>query len=279
MCRWLAYSGTPIPLASLISRPENSLIHQSRASRLGYEAVNADGFGVGWYADGNSAPALFRSLQPAWADPNLEDLAEHVVSGHFVAHVRATTGTPVQPTNCHPFRHGNWLWAHNGLIRDFAAVKRDLVLAIAPDLFPLIQGTTDSEVMFHLALTFGLQDDPIAAVAAMAGFVEEVGRAHGVEHPLQMTVVTTDGESTWAFRYSSERESRSLFFTRDARTLRALHPEIERLQGISDETRLVVSEPLVALEDVWVEMPEAHVGVVRPGEAHLLPFAPVPSAT
>jgi hypothetical protein len=38
----------------------------------------------------------------------------------------------------------------------------------------------------------------------MVAFVEERGHAHGVEHPLQMTVATTDGESLWAFRYSSE---------------------------------------------------------------------------
>ncbi len=275
MCRWLAYSGSPIPMANLITKPVNSLIHQSRDAQMGATAINADGFGVGWYAPGNPEPALFRSLQPAWGDPNIEEITEHVESGMFIAHIRATTGTPVQQTNCHPFRHGTWLWAHNGLVREFAKVKRDLVLAIEPDLFPSIQGTTDSEVMFYLAQTFGLADDAPTAVARMVGFVEDVGRAHGVEHPIQMTVATTDGVNLWVFRYSSEHASRTLFFTRDTATLRQLHPEIEGLRHVSDETRLVVSEPLLPLPDAWVEVPESHCGIVRPGDDELIPFEPI----
>jgi len=278
MCRWLAYSGSPIRMGSVITEPVNSLIHQSRDAQLGATALNADGFGVGWYVPGQVEPALFRSLQPAWGDPNIEEITRHVESGTFIAHVRAATGTPVQQTNCHPFRHERWLWAHNGMIREFPKVKRDLVLAVEPGLFPAVQGTTDSEVMFYLALTFGLADDPPAAVARMAGFVEDVGRGHGVEHPLQMTVATTDGQCLWVFRYSSEGASRSLFFTRATSTLCELHPEIEALRQVSDETRLVVSEPLVPLADAWVEVPESHCGVVRPGDDQLLPFVPVAPA-
>ena len=104
-------------------------------------------------------PALFRSVQPAWADANLGELARHIRSPLFLAHVRATTGTPVQQTNCHPFRCGHWLWAHNGGIREFATVRRDLLFAVDPELFPGIAGSTDSEVMFYLALTFRLEQD------------------------------------------------------------------------------------------------------------------------
>ena len=93
---------------------------------------------------------------------------------------------------------------HNGLIRDFHEVKRDLVLEVDPSLYPAIEGSTDSEVFFFLALTLGLEDDPPAAVEHAVGLIESVGRRHGVEHPIQMTVATTDGRSVWAFRYSSE---------------------------------------------------------------------------
>jgi hypothetical protein len=98
--------------------------------------------------------------------------------------------------------------------------------------------------MFHLALTFGLEDDPVAAVERMVGFVEETGRNHGIEHPVQMTVATTDGRTVWAFRYSSEGDSRSLYFSTRMDTLKALHPESAELAALSDETRVVVSEPL-----------------------------------
>ena len=76
-----------------------------------------------------------------------------------------------------------------------------------------------------------------------------------------MTVATTDGESVWAFRYSSEHQSRSLFFSTDVATLRQLHPEVEVLQRVGDETRLVVSEPLRDLQGAWNEVPESSVGV------------------
>jgi glutamine amidotransferase len=272
MCRWLAYTGSTLPIENVVSRPANSLIHQSRAAAMGAEAINADGFGVGWYAPGDPVPALFRSVQPAWADPNLEELARHIHSPLFVAHVRATSGTPVQQTNCHPFRHGRWLWAHNGVVRDFHAVKRDLVLAIDPQLYPDIVGSTDSEVLFHLALTLGLRDDPAAAVERMIDHVESVGRDLGVEHPLQMTVVTTDGVTVWAFRYSSERQSRTLFCSQEVDALRRLHPEIQVLREVSEQTRIVVSEPLSDLPGAWVEVPESHYLVIGPDQDVVAPL-------
>ena len=236
MCRWLAYSGSPVRLEELLYKPQHSLIDQSLHSKLGAETTNGDGFGIGWYGVG-ATPGVFHSVEPAWNDRNLRELAAHVESPLVFAHIRASSGSPVQQTNCHPFRHGRWLWMHNGLIREFHEVKRDLVLAIDPSLYPLIEGSTDSEVFFFLALTFGLEDDPPAAVEAAVGLIEDTGRARGVEHPIQMTVATSDGVSIWAFRYSSEHESRSLFNSTDLPTLLALHPELENLRGLSDESR------------------------------------------
>ena len=48
-------------------------------------------------------------------------------------------------------------------------VKRELAFAVDPALFPLIEGSTDSELFFYLALTFGLLDDPVPAVAQGRG--------------------------------------------------------------------------------------------------------------
>jgi glutamine amidotransferase len=273
MCRWLAYSGTPIRLEELLLERDRSLIDQSLHSRLGATTTNGDGFGVGWYDD-EQLPRLYRSTHPAWNDRNLRELAAAVASPLFFAHIRAATGTAVQETNTHPFRHGRWLWMHNGLIREFARVRRELVLAVDESLFPSIEGTTDSEVMFYLALTFGLEDDPVAAVERMVGFVEQTGREHGVELPLQMTVATTDGRTIWAFRYSSEGDSRSLFFSTRMDALKAHYPELVELARLSDETRAIVSEPLGDLEGAWNEVPESHVGIVRPGADELRPFSP-----
>jgi predicted glutamine amidotransferase len=273
MCRWLAYSGSPILLETLLYGPKNSLIVQSLHSRLGAEETNGDGFGVGWYG-AQEAPAVFHSIEPAWNDRNLRELAGHISAGIVFAHIRASTGSPVQQTNCHPFRHGRWLWMHNGLIHDFHKVKRDLVLAVDPELYPEIEGTTDSETLFHVALTFGLEEDPPAAVQRAIGLVETVGRRHGVEYPFQGTIATTDGECIWAFRYSSEGNSRSLFFSTDIRALREMYPDNELLREVDDESRLVVSEPLGELAGAWNEVPESSWGVIQPGQDELHRFVP-----
>jgi predicted glutamine amidotransferase len=273
MCRWLAYSGTSIRLEELLLKRDRSLIDQSLHSRLGATTTNGDGFGVGWYEAGEP-PRLYKSTHPAWNDRNLRELAAGVSSPLFFAHIRASTGTAVQETNAHPFRHGRWLWMHNGLIREFVRVKRTLALAVDESLYPCIEGTTDSELMFYLALSFGLEDDPIEAVERMVGFVERTGREHDVEDPIQMTIATTNGSSIWAFRYSSARSSRSLFFSTGVEELRRLHPESEELRRVSDETRVIVSEPLGDLSGAWNEVPEAHVGIVQPGADELRPFAP-----
>jgi predicted glutamine amidotransferase len=273
MCRWLAYSGSPILLEELLYKPAHSLIDQSMHARLGATTTNGDGFGAGWYGTG-ATPGVYRAVGPAWSDRNLRELAGHVASPLFLAHIRASTGTAVQQTNCHPFRHGRWLWVHNGLIRDFPQVKRELSLAVDPSLYPAIEGSADSEVMFFLALTFGLEHDPPAAVAQMVGFVEAAASTHGITDPLQMTIGTTDGERVWAFRYSSEGRSRSLFYSTEVHTLRQLYPDNRAFQDVSEETRLVVSEPLGDLAGAWNEVPESSYGVVHHGHDELHPFRP-----
>jgi predicted glutamine amidotransferase len=275
VCRWLAYSGSPVLLDELLYETEHSLIVQSLHSRLGAEETNGDGFGVGWYGE-YETPAVFKSVEPAWNDENLRELARHIRSGLVFAHIRASSGAPVQQTNCHPFRHGRWLWMHNGLIREFHELRRDLMLEIDPAMFADVRGTTDSEVFFFLARTLGLEEDPPAAVARAVGLIEDVARRHGVEQPMQMTVATSNGERLWAFRYSSEGNSRSLFYSTDIVKLRELHPELELLQRLSDEARLIVSEPLGDLSGAWNEVPESTCVVVEPGEDEMLPFAPIP---
>ena len=273
MCRWLAYSGSPVLLEELLLKPAHSLIDQSLHSKLGATTTNGDGFGIGWYG-AEDTPGIFHSIEPAWNDRNLRDLAQHITSPLVFAHIRASTGGAIQQTNCHPFRYGDWLWMHNGLIREFPSVKRDLAFAVDPSLYPLIEGSTDSELFFYLALSLGLQDDPPSAVERAVGFIEATGHAHGVEHPIQMTIATSDGASLWAFRYSSEGDSRSLFYSTNVETLRAQYPDHHVLHTLSAETRLVVSEPLGDLAGAWNEVPESSCGIVQQGQDELRAFAP-----
>ena len=64
---------------------------------------------------------------------------------------------------------------HNGFIDGFTTIKRDLVLTVDELLYPEIKGQTDTEALFYLALTFGLEDDPPDVVARAVRFVETCG--------------------------------------------------------------------------------------------------------
>jgi glutamine amidotransferase len=139
----------------------------------------------------------------------------------------------------------------------------------------LIEGSTDSELFFYLALTMGLEDDPLTAVERTVGLIEDTGHAHGVPDPIQMTVATTDGTRIWAFRYSSEGSSRSLFHSTNIAMLREMYPENSLLHEVSEETRLIVSEPLGDLPGAWREVPESSCGVVQPGQDEIRPFTPI----
>jgi len=275
MCRWLAYTGSPLLLEELLYKPAHSLIDQSLHAQLGAGATNGDGVGVGWYGE-HAAPGLYRSIEPAWGDRNLRELARQVRSGLFLAHVRASTGSEVQQTNCHPFRHGRWLWMHNGSIQGFKAIKRELRFAVDVSLYDEMAGSTDSEVFFFLALTFGLDHDPVGAVERATGFIERTAQAKGVEHPIRMTVAASNGERVWAFRYSSDGRPASLFHSLDVATLRLQFPENRILHELSDDSRLILSEPFGGLEGAWREVPQASYAIVGGGEDRLGPFAPRP---
>jgi predicted glutamine amidotransferase len=274
MCRWLGYFGDPIMLDELVYNTEHSLLEQSRAARLTTHLMNADGFGLGWFGS-RETPGVYRNVSPAWNDRNLRELCAQIESRLFLAHVRASTGTPVQQTNCHPFRHGRWIFVHNGFIEGYARLRRELVLAIDPELFTQVEGTTDSEILFFLALTFGLADEPLQALERMAGFVEATAALHGIENALQMTIGASDGERLYAVRYASGGvEANSLFVSRDASDVRQLYPENERLRHLSDEARAVVSEPLSSLPGIWREVPPSSALVVQPGADEEVPFTP-----
>jgi predicted glutamine amidotransferase len=275
MCRWLAYSGEPLRPSLLILDTKHSLVAQSLNSPLGTETVNGDGIGFGWY-QGNkqkAAPSIYHSIEPGWNDQNLREITEAVESPLFFSHVRAAAGPPIQQTNCHPYRYGNWLFMHNGFLEDFHKVKRELTFAVDPSLYPNILGTTDSEVLFHLALTLGLEDDPIAGVGAAIRKVEETGRANGIPFPMQGTIAVSDGTTIWSFRYSSEGRSRSLFHSVDVDAMREMYPNLEQLNLLGTHARVVVSEPLTDLPGMFREIPESSLVILdEAGDFHHEPF-------
>ncbi len=267
MCRWLAYAGPPIYLESLILKPEHSLITQSRDAHQSVTHINADGFGIGWYG-ARPEPGVYRDILPAWNDANLRSLAAQITSPLFFGHVRATTGTAVTRLNCHPFSHNRYMFMHNGVIGGFDRVRRALIMAVAPELFPLIQGTTDSEVFFFLLLSNGLEDDPEGAFRRTVALVlAEMARA-GVTERFAMTAALSDGESILALRFASAGIAPSLYYTIGVHPLDALGVKVVD----ADQACLIVSEPLDEVTESWQEVPPAHMLVAGTGGCAVIPF-------
>jgi glutamine amidotransferase len=122
--------------------------------------------------------------------------------------------------------------------------------------------------MFNLALTYGLEEDPLAALERTIGFVETTAAAHGIQGAVQASIGVSDGERLWSVRYSTEHKSRTLFASADAQAIKELHPENPRLELLGDQDRLVVSEPFADLPGVWHEIPESTALIVHPDGEH-----------
>ncbi len=275
MCRWLAYTGPSIFMDDLLIKPKHSLIDQSLHAKLNYVpgmgkwTTNGDGFGLGWYGS-RAKPGLFRSIRPAWNDDNLRHLAAQIRSHLFFAHVRAASpGTEVQRTNSHPFLYKHWLFQHNGDVGDFWKMKRDLQCAVAPELFPHIRGTTSSETLFYLALTYDLEQDPLTAIRRVAGDVERLRAKHRIKTPAFLTLAFTDGRTIYALRYSSFRQSKTLFYSRNLRAIHELNGEYE---AIPEGAHILVSEPLDDLSDDWAPIPESTFIIMQDEDLTLIPF-------
>ncbi|MBM43738.1 MAG: class II glutamine amidotransferase [Phycisphaerae bacterium] len=268
MCRWLAYIGSPIQMDDLLLKPEHSMIDQSRHARQSTYEINADGFGAGWYGD-SSEPGMYHDIRPIWNDQNFHEIARHVRSHLFMCHIRASSGSAVVRSNCHPYRHGTWLFQHNGEINEFGRIRHALVTKIDPDIFATMRGATDTEVMFQLALTFGLMDDPLEGVRRMIEEVEEQREQHGVEKPFLMTVAVSDGTTLWAFRHASHGTPPSLYHSHSRAALQEASGDRFTLP---DDSVIVLSEPLDSVGEHWVEVPASSALVVRPGEARILPL-------
>lgn len=269
MCRWLAYLGAPIFLSELLFEPENSLIDQSLHARESVSTTNGDGFGIGWYAH-RAEPGVFRDVLPAWNDENLLAITEQIRAGLFLAHVRASTGTSTSRANCHPFRFGRWLFMHNGRIGGWWEVRRALEAMIAPEFYRARVGTTDSEAMFCLALSYGLDRDPEAALARTVGQVERVMADHGVQAPLRISLALSDSERIIALRHSSDGKSPSLYAGIGAEALGAA--------GLGDEAArrglLIVSEPLDDVGGNWTAIEESQLVIADADGIEVRPFVP-----
>ncbi|MFE3835682.1 class II glutamine amidotransferase [Pseudogemmobacter sonorensis] len=258
MCRWAAYTGEPIFLEDIVSRPGHSLIHQSQNATRCHTAINADGFGIAWY-DRRAEPGLYRDVMSAWSDPNLKSLTSQVRSGLFLAHVRASTGTATSRNNCHPFTVGCWSFMHNGQVGGYDRFRRDAEMLIPEALYPHRKGATDSEALFLVALSEGLDHDPRGAMERASARFIALARAKGEGPHLRMSIALSDGERLHALRYASDAEPAPSLFYRWSESRRGM---------------AVVSEPLEDAEGDWTEVAGGSFCTFQGQSVAVEPFSP-----
>jgi predicted glutamine amidotransferase len=150
--------------------------------------MNGDGFGVGWYhtnvatcpyeesvhpfhtkgfhgsdehkGSSQTLAAVFKDTQPAWNNANLREICMATRSDCIIAHVRAASkNTGVSQANCHPFKAGRLLFCHNGRIDNFSLIRRAMMAHLSDEAYVAVRGTTDSECIFAMILTYLARDD------------------------------------------------------------------------------------------------------------------------
>lgn len=284
MCRFTFYHGPPLRLASLVTEPENSLIHQSFESHEREEPLNGDGFGVAWYAGEREAePGLFRSVTPAWNNLNLLSLSRVVHSRCIMAHVRAATQVKsVSEANCHPFVAGRYAFMHNGDVGGFLHVRRALLARLSDRSFQRLGGQTDSEHLF--ALFLDQLGDP-AEVGTPESIAEALMHAMAESLVLSRTfapgsdsyfnIAVTDGHSAVITRFTTHEgyDGETLYWNTGKRYVcedgvcRMVVPDPE------DRPAVLVSSERLSRDPGWEAVPRNHMLLV--GEDHSARLAPI----
>lgn len=261
MCRWAAYRGEPLYLEELVSSPAHSLIEQSHCATRAKTATNGDGFGIAWYGD-HPEPGRYRDILPAWSDCNLKSIARQIRSPLFLAHVRAATNGGTRRDNCHPFVHGHWSFMHNGQIAGFEGVRRRMESMLSDDLFDARTGTTDSELIFLLALQLGLDNDPLGAMERAVSTVENLSLEKSGEALVRFTAAFSNGRVLYAVRYATDHKPPTLYAAPMG------HASGEKTGYC------LVSEPLNDEADRWVEIPDGSAVKVCPDGMQASLFQP-----
>ncbi|MFM9840188.1 MAG: class II glutamine amidotransferase [Cyclobacteriaceae bacterium] len=272
MCRLMAYKGTPVVIDKLLYQPKNSLINQSSNAREIEEPLNGDGFGVGWYVpEVNYEPITFVSVNPAWNNRNLRNLAPKVKTDCMIAHVRAASVGDVSESNCHPFQYKNILMAHNGGVEEFGKIKRHIREPLTDELYNWIKGQTDSEHIFALLLNTLFKDHQSISPEAVADSFEKTFRTlkkmmadNGIKEPAYLNMVFTNGLFLVATRYVSDPKEEPLTMYHSEGGRFVVENGDTRLEAAQDDDNavLVVSEKLTDDKD-WTMLPANHLVIVE----------------
>ena len=272
MCRLMAYKGTPIILDKLLYQPKNSLVNQSINAREIEEPLNGDGFGIGWYVpEVNFEPVTFVSVNPAWSNRNLRNLAPKIKTECMIAHVRAASVGEVSESNCHPFQYKNLLMAHNGGVEEFNKIKRKLREPLSDEIYTWIKGQTDSEHIFaYLVNTLITQhktvgvDEVLDSFEKTFSYLKKLMQEAGIQEAGYLNMVVSNGLFIIATRYCTDPEEEPLTLYHSEGSRFVVENGKTRMEAPEDEDHavLVVSEKLT--DDAhWTMIPPNHFVIVE----------------
>jgi predicted glutamine amidotransferase len=257
---------------NLLYQPKNSLINQSISARELEEPLNGDGFGIGWYVpDVSPEPVTFVSVNPAWSNRNLRNLAPKIKTECMIAHVRAASVGEVSESNCHPFQYKNLLMAHNGGIEEFWKVKRKIREPLSDELYNWIKGQTDSEHIFAYLLNELFRNHTKVTPDAVAdsfdrtfAHVRQLLQDYQIKDPAYLNMAMTDGKFVVATRYVSDPKEEALTMYHSEGSRYVVEDGITRMEAPEDDDHavLVVSEKLTDGKE-WTLIPQNHLVMVE----------------
>jgi glutamine amidotransferase len=186
MCRLFGLCAAPQRVAAtfwLVDAPD-SMTAQSRRE--------PDGVGLGVFAE-DGTPIVHKRPVAAYEDKAFATEAREVRGGTFLAHIRYASTGGLRPENTHPFLQDGRLFAHNGVVEGLDRLRDELGDALVTEL---VQGDTDSELVFALVTAYARRDGDVGrAIVDAVGWVA----AHLPVYALN--VVLTTPTDLWALRY------------------------------------------------------------------------------
>lgn len=279
----------------MLLEPAHGLLEQSYApaDMRGGGTINADGFGAGWYppgtppgpsggTTGNGAvpvdatggapgaidpdappravregthsrvtPLRIRSDQPIWSDTSFAAVAASTLATGVLGAIRsASPGMPVVSTAAAPFAEDRWLFSLNGMVRDWPGSLVTMAAALPTVDLITLDAPTDAAVLWALVRArLRAGDDPAAALA------DTVLAAESAAPGSRLNLLLTDGTTIWGTAW---------------RHALAVHTD--------GHSVTVASEPSDPLPS-WVQVPDRHLVVARPGHHDLHPLAEHDRAT
>ena len=247
MCRHLAYLGPPVPLRAVLVDPPQSLLRQSWAPRRQrHGKVNADGFGVGWYAEDDPIPARYRSDRPMWTDQSFADLARVVRSRAVLGAVRsATPGLPHAVGAAAPFAAGRYLFSHNGVVPGW---PQGLAMLTGSPLPALLLRTMTEEAATDSALLWALAQQRLDDGADLPDALGAVVRLAASTAGGRLNLLATDGARIAATAYG------------------------DTLSWRSDDRGVVVASEPFDDEPGWVDVPDRSLLTATPDGVAVTPL-------